>query len=60
MAIDCKDKGDTFVGRIRRDPTVKNGMNFWCVADNLSKGAAYNATQIAELLVEKDWIKGAM
>ena len=58
MPINCKDKGDTFVGRIRKDTTVKNGLNLWVVADNLMKGAAYNATQIAELLCEKGWIKG--
>jgi aspartate-semialdehyde dehydrogenase len=42
-----------FVSRIRKDPTVPNGLNFWCVSDNLRKGAALNAVQIAELLVEK-------
>jgi aspartate-semialdehyde dehydrogenase len=42
-----------FVSRIRRDPTVPYGLNFWCVSDNLRKGAALNAVQIAELLVEK-------
>jgi aspartate-semialdehyde dehydrogenase len=42
-----------FVSRIRKDPTVPYGLNFWCVSDNLRKGAALNAVQIAELLVEK-------
>ncbi len=42
-----------FVSRIRQDPTVTNGLNFWCVSDNLRKGAALNAVQIAELLAEK-------
>ena len=42
-----------FVSRIRKDPTVPNGLNFWCISDNLRKGAALNAVQIAELLVEK-------
>ncbi len=41
----------TFVGRLRKDPTVENGLNFWCVADQLRKGAALNAVQIAELLL---------
>ena len=40
-----------YVSRIRRDPTVPHGLNFWCVADNLRKGAALNAVQIAEILV---------
>jgi aspartate-semialdehyde dehydrogenase len=42
-----------FVSRIRKDATVPHGLNFWCVSDNLRKGAALNAVQIAELLVEK-------
>ncbi|MDR2957299.1 MAG: aspartate-semialdehyde dehydrogenase [Coriobacteriales bacterium] len=42
---------EVYVGRIRRDPTVKWGLNFWCVADQLRKGAALNAVQIAELLL---------
>ncbi len=46
-------KDDVFVGRIRRDFSVPNGMNFWCVSDNLRKGAATNAVQIAEALLEK-------
>ena len=41
----------TFVSRIRRDPTVEHGLAFWCVSDNLRKGAALNAVQIAETLV---------
>ncbi|MCL1879668.1 MAG: aspartate-semialdehyde dehydrogenase [Actinomycetia bacterium] len=41
-----------YIGRIRRDPTVPYGLNFWCVADQLRKGAALNAVQIAELLCE--------
>ena len=42
-----------FISRIRKDPTVKNGMVFWCVSDNLRKGAALNSVQIAELIVER-------
>jgi aspartate-semialdehyde dehydrogenase len=42
-----------YVSRIRKDPTVKYGLNFWCVADNLRKGAALNAVQIAELLIKE-------
>lgn len=44
---------DVFVSRVRIDPTVENGLNFWCVSDNLRKGAALNAVQIAEVLVNK-------
>ena len=40
-----------YVSRLRRDPTVPNGLAFWCVSDNLRKGAALNAVQIAEVLV---------
>ena len=49
---------DVFVSRIREDLTVENGLNFWCVSDNLRKGAALNAIQIAETLV-KDHLKAA-
>ena len=44
-----------YVSRIRRDPTISNGLNFWCVSDNLRKGAALNTVQIAELLI-KDYL----
>jgi len=47
-----------FVSRIRRDPTVPNGLNLWVVADNLRKGAALNAVQIAEVLA-RDYLKSA-
>ncbi|RYG02084.1 MAG: aspartate-semialdehyde dehydrogenase, partial [Caulobacteraceae bacterium] len=46
-----------FVSRIRKDPTVENGLNMWVVADNLRKGAALNAVQIAELLHERGLLK---
>ncbi|CAA7627124.1 aspartate-semialdehyde dehydrogenase [Magnetospirillum sp. SS-4] len=45
-----------YISRIRKDPTVKNGLSFWCVADNLRKGAALNAVQIAEVLA-RDFLK---
>ena len=51
MAIDAAGTDDVYVGRIRPDPTAKNGFLFWCVSDNLWKGAALNAIQIAELLL---------
>jgi aspartate-semialdehyde dehydrogenase len=46
-----------FVSRIRKDPTVENGLSLWVVADNLRKGAALNAVQIAELLHERGLIR---
>ncbi len=51
--IDVAGKDEVLVGRIRRDDTIENGLNLWIVGDNLRKGAALNAVQIAELLVEK-------
>jgi aspartate-semialdehyde dehydrogenase len=53
MPIWSKGKNDVFVGRIRRDFSVPNGLNLWIVADNLRKGAATNAVQIVELLARK-------
>jgi len=51
MAIDAVGKDATYVGRIREDNSVPNGLNLWVVADNLRKGAALNAVQIAEILI---------
>ena len=48
MPIDSHDTDAVYVGRIRRDPTVENGLSLWIVSDNLRKGAATNAVQIAE------------
>jgi len=50
MPLDAEGKDETFVGRIREDESIKNGLNLWVVSDNLRKGAALNAIQIAELL----------
>ncbi|WP_297368487.1 aspartate-semialdehyde dehydrogenase [Acidocella sp.] len=50
---ECKGEDAVFVSRLRRDPTVENGLAFWCVSDNLRKGAALNAVQIAEALIER-------
>ena len=47
-----------FVGRVRRDPSVEYGLNLWVVADNLRKGAATNAVQIAQVLLERGWLIG--
>ncbi|MFC1704545.1 aspartate-semialdehyde dehydrogenase [Candidatus Omnitrophota bacterium] len=52
MPIDCEGKDEVFVGRIRRDPFVKNGLWLWVVSDNLRKGAALNAIQIAEEVIK--------
>jgi len=51
LAREASDKDEVFVGRIRRDFSVDSGINFWCVSDNVRKGAATNAVQIAELFV---------
>ena len=53
MAITSFDKDEVFVGRIRRDYSVENGMNFWVVSDNIRKGAATNAVQIAQYLIRQ-------
>jgi aspartate-semialdehyde dehydrogenase len=53
MPRDCDGKDDVFVGRIRHDISGGNGIAFWCVSDNLRKGAATNAVQTAELLVRR-------
>jgi aspartate-semialdehyde dehydrogenase len=50
LAIDGAGKDEVFVGRIRDDISCKNAINFWVVSDNLRKGAALNAVQIAEYL----------
>jgi aspartate-semialdehyde dehydrogenase len=56
LALNAAGRDEVFVGRIRRDPTVANGLNLWVVADNLRKGAATNAVQIAEVLVQRGWL----
>ena len=56
--IECVGDGATFVSRVREDPTVENGLAIWCVSDNLRKGAALNAVQIAELLGRRHLKKG--
>ena len=52
MALTAYDKDEVFVGRIRRDHSVENGMNLWIVSDNIRKGAATNAVQIAQYLIK--------
>lgn len=56
--IECVGDYATFISRIRQDSTIDNGLNLWCVSDNLRKGAALNAVQIAELLGAKVLKKG--
>ncbi|NLE74982.1 MAG: aspartate-semialdehyde dehydrogenase [Actinobacteria bacterium] len=57
LPIRASGTDPVYVGRIRRDPTVRHGLNLWVVADNLRKGAALNAVQVAELLVQKNLIR---
>ena len=56
---ECAGEDAVYVSRIRKDPTVENGLNLWVVADNLRKGAALNAVQIAEVLVRRHMRKAA-
>ena len=57
MAITAYDKDEVFVGRIRRDFSIANGMNLWVVSDNIRKGAATNAVQIAQYLIRQYYTK---
>ena len=57
MPIGAWGKDEVFVGRIRRDPSVESGLNLWCVSDNIRKGAATNAVQIAQVLLQNGWIQ---
>jgi len=54
MPLVCSGKDDVFIGRVRKDISCDNGITFWCVSDNLRKGAATNAVQVAEMLVQQD------
>ena len=56
MPLFAKDKDDVFVGRVRRDESIENGLNLWIVSDNLRKGAATNAVQIAEYLLANNLV----
>ena len=53
IPIDAAGKDAVYVGRIREDKSIPRGLNLWVVSDNLRKGAALNAVQIAELLIKK-------
>ncbi|MEZ4910746.1 MAG: aspartate-semialdehyde dehydrogenase [Saprospiraceae bacterium] len=56
MPLYAKDKNDVFIGRVRRDESIENGLNMWIVADNLRKGAATNAVQIAKYLINHNLV----
>ncbi len=56
---DCAGEDAVFVSRIRKDPTVEHGLSFWCVSDNLRKGAALNAVQIAEAVIAQKLLRVA-
>ncbi len=56
MPINAKGRDEVFVGRLRRDESQPNTINMWIVADNLRKGAATNAVQIAEFMMEKSLV----
>ena len=56
LPLNAAGTDDTFVGRIREDETIKNGLNLWVVSDNIRKGAALNAIQIAEILIKNSWL----
>ena len=55
--VECAGEWATYISRIRNDPTIPNGLAFWCVSDNLRKGAALNAVQIAEVLLNRGVLK---
>lgn len=57
QAVNAVGKKETFVGRIRKDLDIENGIHLWVVSDNLLKGAAWNSVQIAETLHELDLVK---
>jgi len=57
--VECAGEDATYVSRIRKDATVENGLNLWIVADNLRKGAALNAVQIAECLINRKLLRAA-
>ena len=53
--LEAEGKNETFISRIREDKTIKNGLNLWIVSDNLLRGAALNAVEIAEALIKNDF-----
>ena len=59
MPMDASGKDDVLVGRIRQDISHQNSLDLWLCGDQIRKGAALNAVQIAELLIEKNWLKAS-
>ena len=59
LATQAAGRDEVFVGRIRKDPSVERGLAFWVVSDNLRKGAATNAVEIAEVIAERGWVARA-
>jgi aspartate-semialdehyde dehydrogenase len=57
LAIDAAGRDEVLVGRVRRDPSHERCLNLWIVGDNLRKGAATNAVQVAEVLVERGLVR---
>jgi aspartate-semialdehyde dehydrogenase len=57
--VECAGEDATYVSRIRKDPTVEHGLSLWIVSDNLRKGAALNAVQIAECLINRKLLRRA-
>ena len=53
--LEAEGRDETFISRIREDKTIKNGLNLWIVSDNLLRGAALNAVEIAETLIKNDF-----
>ena len=53
--LEAEGKNETFISRIREDKTINNGLNLWIVSDNLLRGAALNAVEIAETLIKNDF-----
>ena len=53
--LEAEGKNETFISRIREDKTIKNGLNLWIVSDNLLRGAALNAVEIAETLIKNNF-----
>ena len=56
-SLNSSGKNSVFIGRIRQDFSAKNAMNLWCVSDNLRKGAALNAVQIAQELIRRNLVR---
>ena len=61
LATEAADSDEIYVGRVRQDPSIEDGRGiaFWVVSDNLRKGAATNAVQLAEVLVDRGWVRAA-